>query len=160
MHVGERIRIARGKLSQKEVALRAGLDTGSISRIERGAIDPTISTLQSIAGALGLTLPDLLSDSDDQARSIFVSALPSVAPDPDPERRGGVVIAHPAQRETAESVKAFAVDLGDRLTQIDSAILDILSETLDGLALIEAVPEPARSHLGRARQRLGQLRGA
>ena len=158
MHVGERIRIARGNLSQKEVALRAGLDSGSISRIERGAIDPTISTLESIAGALNMTLPELLSEEVDPHRKHAFS--PILAPDSDDERRGGVVIAHPGQRETPESVKAFAVDLGDRLTQIDSAIVDILTETLDALSSIEVAPEPVQRRLGRARERLQRLRGA
>lgn len=42
--------------SQEELARRAGLDRGHISRIEAGKYAITIETLQAIAEAFGMTL--------------------------------------------------------------------------------------------------------
>lgn len=61
--VGERvrqIRIAKG-LSQEEVANNADIPINQIGRIERGEINPTISTLHAIAEALNTTLALLVS---------------------------------------------------------------------------------------------------
>lgn len=45
------LRLAHG-LTQGQLAERCGVDQGDISRIERGATNPTARTLQRIAGAL------------------------------------------------------------------------------------------------------------
>ncbi|MDR2968797.1 MAG: helix-turn-helix domain-containing protein [Tannerellaceae bacterium] len=44
------------RLTQEELAKRIGVDKGYISRIERGIIVPTVSTLYRIASAMGLTV--------------------------------------------------------------------------------------------------------
>lgn len=56
MDIGERICRLRGDMSQRELARRSELDAGTISRIERGVIDPTFSTLAKIAKGLGRSL--------------------------------------------------------------------------------------------------------
>ncbi|MBQ8242211.1 MAG: helix-turn-helix transcriptional regulator [Bacteroides sp.] len=43
-------------LTQTELAERIGADKGYISRIERGLIVPSVSTLYRIASAMGLTV--------------------------------------------------------------------------------------------------------
>lgn len=43
-------------LTQAELAERIGADKGYISRIERGLIVPSVSTLYRIASAMGLTV--------------------------------------------------------------------------------------------------------
>ena len=43
-------------LTQKELADRIGTDKGYISRLERGLITPSVSTLYRIASAMGLTV--------------------------------------------------------------------------------------------------------
>jgi len=158
MHVGERLRIARGSRSQKEIALRAGIDSGSISRIERGAIDPTISTLQAIAGALGVSLADLFSEASAPALSHLVS--PFIAGAPEVERQGGVVIAHPGQRDTVESVKALTIGLGENLKQTDDQILLALGQLIAAVRLLPTKPEQAIGDLQRLESSVRKLRGA
>jgi len=50
-----RERAARG-LSQAELGRRVGINQSHISLIERGLTDPQVSTMQNLAGALGLSL--------------------------------------------------------------------------------------------------------
>ena len=48
------------KVSQLALSLKTGLTTRTISRIERGTIDPKYSTLVKIAQALDLEVKELL----------------------------------------------------------------------------------------------------
>lgn len=67
MNIGENIRqIRKAKgLTQKEVVLSAGFDTGQYSRIENGKTDPSVSTLKKIAKAIGVPLADLFANESD-----------------------------------------------------------------------------------------------
>lgn len=62
LKLGYKIKYERGKnkISQMELALKTGLTTRTVSRIECGNIDPKLSTLMRIADALELKLTDLL----------------------------------------------------------------------------------------------------
>ncbi|HEY6789564.1 MAG TPA: helix-turn-helix domain-containing protein [Trebonia sp.] len=62
--VGERLRAARRErgLSVGGLAGAAGVGKGSLSEIENGARNPTLSTLYSLASALGVPLATLLAD--------------------------------------------------------------------------------------------------
>ena len=67
MNIGDnikRIRVAKN-LSQKEVVLAAGMDTAQYSRIENGKTDPSVSTLEKIAKALGVSLSELFINKED-----------------------------------------------------------------------------------------------
>jgi transcriptional regulator with XRE-family HTH domain len=67
MEVGgqiKRIRTAKG-LSQKEVLNVSGLDKAQFSRIENGKTDPSFSTLEKIANALGVSLSDLFASTQE-----------------------------------------------------------------------------------------------
>jgi transcriptional regulator with XRE-family HTH domain len=59
---------ARTGLSQMALCKRAGISRDTLSRIERGEADPTLSILEKLATALGVTVPDLfvreLGDDD------------------------------------------------------------------------------------------------
>ncbi|HEY8211821.1 MAG TPA: helix-turn-helix domain-containing protein [Myxococcaceae bacterium] len=44
------------RLSQKEVATRAGIDQADVSDLERGAGNPTLSRLEAVATAVGMRL--------------------------------------------------------------------------------------------------------
>jgi transcriptional regulator with XRE-family HTH domain len=46
-----------------ELALKTGLTTRTVSRIECGTIDPKLSTLMKIAKAFGIEIVDLLNFS-------------------------------------------------------------------------------------------------
>lgn len=60
----KRIREAK-KLSQKEVITAIGMGAAQYSRIENGKTDPSISTVEKIAKALGVTMAQLFTNSDD-----------------------------------------------------------------------------------------------
>jgi transcriptional regulator with XRE-family HTH domain len=67
MNIGDnikRIRTAK-KLSQKEVTINAKLDTAQYSRIENGKTDPSVNTLERIAKAIGISLSDLFSSTEE-----------------------------------------------------------------------------------------------
>jgi transcriptional regulator with XRE-family HTH domain len=62
--VGERLRAARHErgLSLAALAEAAGIGKGSLSEIENGARNPTLSTLYALADALGVPLATLLAE--------------------------------------------------------------------------------------------------
>jgi transcriptional regulator with XRE-family HTH domain len=64
--VGENIRQIRisKSLSQEEVAYEADIPVNQIGRIERGEINPTISTLYVISKALNTSLASLVTIVD------------------------------------------------------------------------------------------------
>ncbi|WP_430388335.1 helix-turn-helix domain-containing protein [Blastomonas fulva] len=72
--VGQRLQDLRKmhRLSQRELARRAGLTHGTISFIERDKISPSIGTMRQILECLGLTLSDFFGrDGDTSPRYFF-----------------------------------------------------------------------------------------
>lgn len=63
--VGDRARAKRqaAGMTQGEAAKRSGLDQGMISKLERGRHRPRFDTLSRYAGALGLTVSELLAEA-------------------------------------------------------------------------------------------------
>ncbi len=63
LKLGYKIKFERSKrkISQLDLALKTGLTTRTVSRIECGAIDPKYSTLVRIAEAMELDITDLLN---------------------------------------------------------------------------------------------------
>lgn len=61
MNIGERLKQYRKekKMTQEEVADRAGVTATSISRWENGERDPTFRDVEKIAAALGVTMEEL-----------------------------------------------------------------------------------------------------
>lgn len=62
--LGENIRKVREKLNftQEEVAKKAGLRGNYFAKIERGEINPTLKTLNSIIKALNIKANDIFPD--------------------------------------------------------------------------------------------------
>ena len=60
----KRIREAK-KLSQKEVINAIGMGAAQYSRIENGKTDPSISTVEKITKALGITMAELFTNVND-----------------------------------------------------------------------------------------------
>lgn len=58
--VGERVQVLRKRkgLSQEELAGQIGIDTKSLSRLERGAHFPSLETLEKVRVELGVELKD------------------------------------------------------------------------------------------------------
>jgi transcriptional regulator with XRE-family HTH domain len=50
--------------NQQELADKSDVTQATISRLEAGVFDPKISTLRSLAAALGCLVVDLLPDND------------------------------------------------------------------------------------------------
>ncbi len=69
MSIGENIkRIRRDKgLTQGELALESKLGLNLISRLERNATDPKLSSIYKLINALGCTADALLLDDDDSS---------------------------------------------------------------------------------------------
>ncbi|ALL75593.1 XRE family transcriptional regulator [Pseudonocardia sp. EC080610-09] len=63
--VGERLRSARTAhgLSVGALAARAGIGKGSLSELENGSRNPTLSTLYALANTLGLPVSHLLAET-------------------------------------------------------------------------------------------------
>ncbi|MFE4647767.1 helix-turn-helix domain-containing protein [Streptomyces sp. NPDC056707] len=61
-HVGDQIRDQRraARLTQQQLADRAGLDKQAISQIENAHASPRLDTLWSLARAMGVTVADLV----------------------------------------------------------------------------------------------------
>lgn len=66
-HFGKRLRQLRQMqdMTQEELAEAAGISTSFLGGIERGAKSPTIETIEKLAGALGLTLGEMMSFESD-----------------------------------------------------------------------------------------------
>ncbi|MBE6584253.1 MAG: helix-turn-helix transcriptional regulator [Ruminococcaceae bacterium] len=60
--LAQRIADARREkgLTQRELAARVGVSAQAVSKWERGIACPDISILDELAGAIGLSLPELL----------------------------------------------------------------------------------------------------
>lgn len=66
MNIGDnirKIRIAK-KLSQKEVIMNANIDTAQYSRIESNKTEPSLTTIEKITKALGVSLSELFEEKE------------------------------------------------------------------------------------------------
>ena len=68
--IGERIRILRRKkgMNQFELSFDAKINTSYLSDIERGAVNPSISVLYSIAKALDVKLSEIFCDIPEESK--------------------------------------------------------------------------------------------
>jgi transcriptional regulator with XRE-family HTH domain len=66
MSIGENIKMVREakKLSQKQVALSIDMDPSQYSKIEKGKTDPSVSTVEKISAALGVSLSELFQSDE------------------------------------------------------------------------------------------------
>ena len=124
--IGERIKAARGDLSQRDLAARSKMDVSTISRIERGSLNPSVTTLQAIADALGRNITHLLGEP--------ISLLPGtevvktlVLPDPRldhlralEERVSELTLRLNALAELPGQVQALSSELAEALTALRS----------------------------------------
>lgn len=82
MSLGEKIRGQRMKLGLKglDLAEKSGLSPGFISQIERGLVNPSVSTLKRIGDALNIPIGVLFEepDSKEEEKEFSVSKSPVV----------------------------------------------------------------------------------
>lgn len=74
-----RLRLARG-LSLVELGRLSGLAKGTLTQLEAGRANPTIETLQALAGALGAGLADLVADPPAVAAEVVRAGEGPVTP--------------------------------------------------------------------------------
>ena len=84
--LGAQVRALRRRtdVTAAELASSAGISTGMLSKIENGAISPSLSTLQAVAGALNVPISQLFATFEEQRDCSFVRAGQGVVI----ERRG------------------------------------------------------------------------
>lgn len=80
--VGANIKIARDNLnlSQRVVAERLGIETESLSRIERGSALPSLNKLDRLAGILEVPLAQLLSGVSAESASLVAALQENIEP--------------------------------------------------------------------------------
>lgn len=84
--IGAQVRALRRRtdVTAAELASNAGISTGMLSKIENGAISPSLTTLQAVAGALNVPISQLFATFEEQRDCSFVRAGQGVVI----ERRG------------------------------------------------------------------------
>lgn len=74
--VGERVHAIREErgLSQRQLARECGVSSGHISLLERGVVQPTVRTLETLAAQLGVDVVDLIVSPDRSIRARVIAA--------------------------------------------------------------------------------------
>src|SRR6186997_3514933 len=116
LSIGERLAELRKehRYSIRQLAERAGISASLISDVERGKVEPSISTLKRLSDALGTTLTYFFSEPHAQngrvVRASERTPLTTIASLPGNLRRvlgtGGIVyeLASPADTEVIEAI--------------------------------------------------------
>jgi len=105
--LGKRLRSLRKErnLTQRNLAQQAGISVNAVSLIERDEISPSVTTLQSLAGALNVRV-SYFFDVDTVARTIFLTAQDR------PALTGkGVTIETLGHRLTGQQMEPFVITL-------------------------------------------------
>lgn len=74
--IGRRLRELRTRqhLSQRQLARRTGVANASISQIESGKLNPTVSMLKKVLDGIPVSLSEFFSDEPDQGDRVFFRA--------------------------------------------------------------------------------------
>jgi len=105
--LGARLRTLRKErhLTQRELANRAGISVNAVSLIERNEISPSVSTLQSLAGALNIKISYFFAD-DERTSVIHVTS-----PDRPQLQSGGVTIGGLGSKLSDQQLEPFLMVL-------------------------------------------------
>jgi transcriptional regulator with XRE-family HTH domain len=109
--LGLRLQALRGARSQREVAEQSGLDISTISRLERGKIDPSYRTLDKLRRSLSATWDALVTEDADRIHSDVLVQL-----------RDGTVLALQMRAFTSGSDRAAAAQETSELAALIVAI--------------------------------------
>jgi transcriptional regulator with XRE-family HTH domain len=102
-------------LTLAEVAQQANISTAMLSRLETGAVSPSLETLVALAGALGITPAALLQNvGDDDGSAQHVRAGQGLQVVRRGTRRGHTYHLLAAQRGPSKIFEPFLVTLTDR----------------------------------------------
>jgi transcriptional regulator with XRE-family HTH domain len=112
--VARRLRDAQS-LTLAEVAQHANISTAMLSRLETGAVSPSLETLVALAGALGVTPAALLQNiGDNDGGAQHVAAGQGLQVVRRGTRRGHTYHLLAAQRGPSKVFEPFLVTLTDR----------------------------------------------
>jgi transcriptional regulator with XRE-family HTH domain len=109
--LGQRLQTLRGAQSQREVAERSGLDISTISRLERGKIDPSYRTLDKLRRALNASWDALVTEEADRIHSDVLVQL-----------RDGTMLALQMRVFTSGIDRTMAAREADELATLIAAI--------------------------------------
>ncbi len=115
--IGSRLAALRKehRYSIRNLALRANVSASLISDVERGKVEPSISTLKRVADALGTTLTYFFSDpTETNGRVVRAGERPDISGEPNGEARAGMKasgirfeLASPEQAENIEAIYGY-----------------------------------------------------
>ena len=102
--LGERARQIRKErsMSQQSVADKSGLALRTVSRIERGLMNPSFEVLSTLASALGTSLKNLLTYPDEDNDADIQELLALYRTCPKQEQRLILAVARTMTRELLE----------------------------------------------------------
>jgi len=95
----------RDGLSISELSVRAGLSPGMVSKIENGAISPSLASIRALARALGVPVTSLFREFDEVTDATFVRAGEGTL-----VHRDGLSIAHEYRVLGQTTAKGIAVE--------------------------------------------------
>jgi len=78
---GERLRALRvaASMTQADLAERAHLDVSYVSQLERGLRDPSLSSIEAVTGALGVSLAQFFDGSSGEALDVTDAQARAIA---------------------------------------------------------------------------------
>ncbi|MFO1073039.1 MAG: helix-turn-helix domain-containing protein [Geminicoccaceae bacterium] len=104
------------RLTVTDLAATTGLSVGMLSKIENGAISPSLTTLQTLSRALGVPVTGFFRRFEEQRRAVLVKAGEGV----ELERRGTraghqyKLLGHIAASSAGVSVEPYLITLSTR----------------------------------------------
>jgi transcriptional regulator with XRE-family HTH domain len=123
-----------GDANQAEVADRAGIDQGYVSKLMHGKANTTLDTIDKLAGALGVDSSDLMGLSGQHAKRLTQPVKTSGITEPhfptqpgEPRAETAVVVRRPSR-----SPLLIATELQQHVTKLRSHA-DSISELADSL---------------------------
>ena len=127
--IGDRVRLARGRMSQATLSARAGIAQSALSKIERGVSMPGADTLANLASALGCSM-------------VWLATGEGVAPagytsDPAPE--GGTDDIPVSDRGAGDAGTAYSDELRARVRELGGVAAAAARAGVTTRALSEAL---------------------
>lgn len=113
--IGREVNTFRTKLglTVSDLASAAGLSNGMLSKIENGVISPSLTTLQSLAGALGVPVTALFRRFEEKRDAVFVRAGQGLAIERRGTRNGHQyhLLGHTGDRSARVVVEPYMITL-------------------------------------------------
>ncbi|MDX7950812.1 helix-turn-helix domain-containing protein [Lichenihabitans sp. Uapishka_5] len=113
--IGREVHAFRSKLglTVSDLAAAAGLSNGMLSKIENGMTSPSLTTLQSLSGALGVPVTALFRRYEEKRDAVFVKAGQGLAIERRGTRNGHQyhLLGHSGDRSSRVVVEPYMITL-------------------------------------------------